>query len=283
MMVKRWIRVAALSALAGLIGCAPYGWPRSGEKIIRNVVFSQPNNHPLRMDLYVPKTATPAPVVVWIFGGSWKFGSKAYHVNLRDLTRSGIAVAAIEYRLSGTAIYPAQLQDCEAAVEWLRAHGAEVGIDPKRIGVSGESSGGHLAALLGTVEGKAKIRAVCALYPPTDLITLGAKYENPKQLSNIDRLLGGRVSRKISLAKEASPLEHVSNDSPPFLLIHGANDTLVPLDQSQQFDEKLKRVGVESRLSVVPEKGHWFLLNPAQLSEVAQFFCRHFGMAPTGS
>lgn len=270
-----------LSALAGLTGCAPYGLPRSGEKVVRNVTFARPNNHPLRMDIYVPKTPTPPPVVVWIFGGSWKFGSKAYHVNLRDLTRSGIAVAAIEYRLSGTAIYPAQLQDCQAAVDWLRAHGAEMGIDPKRIGISGESSGGHLAALLGTVEGKAKIQAVCALYPPTDLVTLGAKYENPKKFSNIDRLLGGRVSGRIPLAKAASPVEHVSSNSPPFLLIHGAKDTLVPLEQSQKVDEKLKRVGVESRLIVVPEKGHWFLLNPAQLDEVARFFQRHFGLSPT--
>src|SRR5262249_13672031 len=142
------LRLLAAVAMALSAGCAAYGPARPGEKIYRDVVFASPGGRDLRMDLYVPASARPAPVVIWIFGGSWKFGSKGFHVNLRRLTDYGIALAAIDYRLSGTAKYPAQLEDCEVAVEWLRANGGRYGIDPREIGASGESAGGHLAALL---------------------------------------------------------------------------------------------------------------------------------------
>ncbi len=263
-----------------MVSCAAYAPPRKGEKIYRNVLFASPQGQALHMDLYVPQSDKPAPVVLWIFGGSWKFGSKGFHVNVRDLTGSGIAVAAIQYRLSGTAPYPAQLEDCRAAAQWLRTNGLQYGIDPQRIGVSGESAGGHLAALLGTIEGAPRIRAVCALYPPTDLVTLGRKYASPEKLSNIDKLLGGPIESKLALAAEGSPVNHVSPASPPFLLIHGAQDTLVPLEQSEKLQRKLTRAGVESRLIVVPGKGHWFVLDEQQVGEVAKFFQSHFTQKP---
>jgi len=269
---------AVLSLLVGLFteGCASYAPARPGEKNFRKVLFASPQGHKLYLDLYVPWTARPAPVVMWIFGGSWKYGSNGYHLNVRDLTASGIAVASIQYRLSGTAKYPAQLQDCRAAEEWLRANGARYGIDPHRIGVSGESAGGHLAALLGTVEGAPSIRAVCALYPPTDLVALGRMYEAPNRPSDIDKLLGGPIEQRLALAKEASPIHHVTSSSPPFLIFHGADDPLVPLAQSRELQRRLTRAGVESRLIVVPGKGHWFLLDRSQIAEVARFFQTHF-------
>ncbi len=259
--------------------CASYGPFRAGERVYRNVRFASPGGLELKMDLYVPHSARPAPVVIWIFGGSWKFGSKGYHVNLRDLTRSGIAVAPIQYRLSGTARYPAQIDDCRSAAEWLRTWGEKYGIDPLRIGAAGESAGGHLAALLGVIEGTPRIRAVCALYPPTDLVVLGRKYSSPTRLSNIDRLLGQRASENPRLAWEASPVSHVTPLAPPFLLFHGANDALVPLDQSVRLQRRLTLAGVEARLVVVPGKGHWFLLNPDQIKVTADFFLRHFAVA----
>jgi acetyl esterase/lipase len=99
--------IAELLVVLGAVllfgGCAAYGPPRAGEKIYRDVVFASPRGQDLRMDLYVPKTVGPAPVAIWIFGGSWRIGSKGYHVNVRDPTRYGIAVAAIQYRLSAPA------------------------------------------------------------------------------------------------------------------------------------------------------------------------------------
>jgi acetyl esterase/lipase len=271
--------VAVVTVFAGvlMVGCAAYGPPRTkGEQIYRRIVFASPNGRDLRLDLYIPpKSIKPAPVVVWIFGGSWKFGNRAYHLNVRNLTRSGIAVAAIDYRLSGEAIYPAQLEDCRVAVDWLRVNGARYGLDPTRIGLAGESSGGHLAALLGTREGRSRIRAVFALYPPTDLVALGRQYAEANP-SDIERLLGGPIEKRLVLAREASPLNHVRKESPPFLLIHGARDTLVPLAHSQWLDRRLQEEGVESRLIIVPERTHWFALDPSQLAEVSDFFLRHF-------
>lgn len=268
----------ALAVTAAFAGCASWAPPHAGEKIFRNVRYASPQNHDLAMDLYVPQTAAPAPVVVWIFGGSWRIGSKGYHVNLRDLTRHGIAVASIQYRLSGAAPYPAQLQDCEAALQWLRDHGTAYGLDPTRMGVAGESAGGHLAALVGMVEGLPRVRAVCALYPPANLVTLGRRYARPGRLSDIDRLLGGPVEQRLALAAAASPVNHVGPSSPPFLLVHGDRDDTVPLEQSEELHRQLRRAHRPSQLIVVRGQGHWFLLTPIQLEEVARFYRRAFGL-----
>ncbi|MBN8417825.1 MAG: alpha/beta hydrolase [Verrucomicrobia bacterium] len=272
---------ARLGWLCGLItilltaGCATYGPERQGEKVYRDVLFASPGGHKLRMDLYVPKTAKPAPVVLWIFGGGWRFGSKGYHVNVRDLTSVGIAVASIQYRLSQAAVYPAQLEDCRAAAQWLRTNGAQYGIDASRMGASGESAGGQLAALLAAAEGKSRIRAVCALYPATDIIDLGRLYAKPGKLSLIDKLLGGPIEEKLDLAADASPIDHVSPSLPPFLIIHGDRDRVVPLQQSERLFFALADVGVESQFMVVSDKGHWFRLNNEQFAEVSLFFQIH--------
>ncbi|MEA3188504.1 MAG: hypothetical protein QOD99_2334 [Chthoniobacter sp.] len=269
----------AVVCLVLSVGCAAYGPPHAGEKIYRNVQFAAPTGSPLFMDLYVPQSARPAPVVVWIFGGSWRIGSKGYHLNDRDLTHYGMAVASIQYRLSGTAKYPAQLEDCAAAVDWLRLNGGRFGLDPQRIGLSGESAGGHLAALLGVMEGAPRIRAVCALYPPTDLVPLGWRYANRQRPSAIEDLLGGPIQQKLALAAAASPINHVNASSPPFLLIHGDLDELVPLEQSQWLQRRLRGAGGEATLLVVHGKGHWFLLQKNQLKAVADFFRRYFTSA----
>ena len=276
---RKFLSSVALSlGLVTIISsCAEYAPPHEhGEKIYRNVLFASPGGHPLRMDLYVPPTVEAAPVVIWIFGGSWRIGSKAYHVNVRDLTRHGMAVAAIQYRLSGTATYPAQIEDCAEALRWLQSHGSHYHIDPSRIGLSGESAGGHLAALLGTMKGTPSVRAVFAMYPPTDLVTLGRKYANPQQPSDIDRLFGGPIEQKLKAAREVSPVNHVTSSSPPFLLMHGSLDELVPLQQSEKLNNRLHDAGVESTLIVVPGKGHWFRLTEDQLKKVADFFRQHF-------
>ena len=268
-------RLCCVFTALWLAGCSTYGPERPGEKIYRDVLFAAPGGHKLRMDLYVPKTAKPAPVVLWMFGGGWMFGSKGYHVNVRDLTSVGIAVASIQYRLSGTAVYPAQLEDCRAAVEWLRANGARYGIDAMRMGASGESAGGHLAALLGAAEGKSRIRGVCALYPATDLIDLGRLYAKRGKLNLIEKLLGGPIEEKLELAAAASPIAHVSPSLPPFLIIHGVRDRVVPLQQSERLFVALADAGVEAQFIVVPDKGHWFRLDNEQFAEVSRFFQVH--------
>ena len=268
-------RRCCLITLLLVAGCSTYGPARPGEKIYRDVLFASPSGHRLYMDLYVPKTAQPAPVVLWIFGGCWRFGSKGYHVNVRDLTSSGIAVASIQYRMSSTAVYPAQLEDCHAATQWLRDHGAQYGIDATRMGASGESSGGQLAAMLGVTEGKSHIRAVCALYPVSDVTDLARQYAKPGRLGLIEKLLGGPIEQKIELADSASPIKHVSPALPPTLIIHGARDKTIPVGQSEQYFLALADAHVEAQLMVAPDKGHWFRLDNVQFAEVSKFFQTH--------
>ncbi len=274
--ISAWAgRLGCVATLLLTAGCSTYGPERPGEKVYRDVVFAAPGGHKLRMDLYVPKTAKPAPVVLWMFGGGWRFGSKGYHVNVRDLTSAGIAVASIQYRLSSTAVYPAQLEDCRAAAQWLRVNGARYGIDATRMGASGESSGGQLAAMLAATEGKSRIRAVCALYAPTDIVEMGHKYAKPGRLSLIDRFLGGPIDQKLALAEEASPLNYINRSLPPFLIIHGEFDGVVPLEQSERFFLALGDVGVETEFMVVYGKHHWFRLDDSLFPTVSRFFQTH--------
>ncbi len=272
----RWFSRAILPVLAGMmVGCVGFGPRRKGEEVHRDLVFASTGVRDLRMDLYVPDTERPPPVVIWMYGGSWKFGWKDVHVVLRDLTRHGIAVASIEYRFSREAPFPAQLEDARAAVRWLQRHGEVYGVDPSRLGVSGESAGAHLAALLGVIDGPPDIRAVCALSPPANLVTL---YEKHAWTGNrtIPNLIRARLPDHNDLAAEASPTFLVRRGASPFLILHGRLDPLVPVQQSEELDGALQRHGVESKLNVLPDKAHWFSLNRNQLVEVAEFFHRHF-------
>lgn len=258
-----------------LAGCAAYGPEHPGEKIYRDVVFAAPGGHKLRMDLYVPRSAQvkPVPVVLWMLGGSWKFGSKGYHVNVRDLTSDGIAVASIQYRFSSTAVYPAQLEDCQAAAQWLRANGARYGIDAKRMGASGESAGGQLAAMLGATEGKRRIQAVCVLYGATDMVDLARRYKKRRGLNSIEKVLGGPIEEKLALAADASPMNYTNPSiTPPTLIIHGERDRVIPMEMSAAYFEALCEAGVETQFIVVEGKKHWFRLDDAQYGEVSRFF-----------
>lgn len=199
---------------------------------------------------------------------------------MRGLTRYGFAVASVQYRLIGEAVYPAPLDDCRDAIAWVRTHGATYGLDPRRIGLSGESGGGHLAALAGTFEGRPPIGAVMAMYPPTDLIALGERYERSPGQSLVEQLLGGPLATHRPLARAARPLTHVRSKSPPFLILHGEKDRLVPPEQSIALHQRLQQAGVESALHILPFKAHAFSLTDSQLREIARFFHQH--LAPHG-
>jgi acetyl esterase/lipase len=273
--IQKTVRYCALLFALVLSGCAASGPPRRGETIHRNVVFAQRGGRDLRLDLYVPATPRPAPVIVWYHGGSWKYGSKAFHLHLRDLTRAGFAIAAPDYRFLQQARWPAQLDDARDAVRWLRANGARYGIDPQRMGLSGESAGGQLAALVGTMECQPRIKAVCALYPPTDLVALGRRYARFKRASVLTQMFDLEIEDCLDVARNASPLTHVCAQSPPFLLWHGKMDFLVPPEQSVALDHALRAAGVESRLNLLPRKTHAFSLTRLQRDEAAAFFHRH--------
>jgi acetyl esterase/lipase len=244
-----------------------------GTDVRRNLEYASVDGISLKLDLYLPASAhRPMPVVLWVHGGAWTTGGKGRPLVL-PLLKDGIAIASITYRFSQQAIFPAQLQDCKAAVRWLRAHAGEFGLDPNRIGAAGTSAGGHLVALLGTtaqhpeLEGSegnlnesSQVQAVVDLCGPTDFlhwILNGQDLSvNEKPTDAVARLIGGLVNSHKDQARAASPLYYVSASACPFFIVHGDQDQLVPLDQSIELNDALQKAGVASTLIVVKGGKH---------------------------
>ncbi len=260
----------------------------------KNITYAGTPSGPQLLDLYLPANAkAPVPLIIWIHGGGWKNGSKENCLPVRlGFTERGYAVASINYRLTGEAAFPAQIEDCKAAVRWLRAHAKEYGLDAGRFGAWGSSAGGHLVALLGTsgdvagfdtganLEVSSRVQAVCDYYGPSDFNTMGdvqgferhARADSPESA-----LLGGTASEKPETAKAASPVSHVTPDDPPFLIVHGDSDRTVPLDQSRRMDAALRKAGVKTELIVFPGAGHGgpAFSSPETANKVAAFFDSH--------
>jgi acetyl esterase/lipase len=224
---------------------------------------------PEKLDVYTPAGGGPFPVVIWIHGGAWKMGGKAKWPHMNFLVGEGYAVANVEYRFSQVAPFPAQLEDCTAALDFLSVHAGEYHLDAKRIAVTGESAGGHLATLLGLKRSAAKddvskqaagddaegrICAVIDLFGPTDLVALSNVSAEARQ--NVEQLLGGSAESRHDLAVAASPLWKISKGDPPFLIFHGTADPQVPFKQSRELAEGLAAAGVAVEFVPVDEAGH---------------------------
>ena len=263
---------------------------REGPKVLRDLTFARAGDKPLLLDLYLPeKSEGSLPLVVWIHGGGWSGGDKQ-PCPAAWMAGRAYAVASVNYRLSGEATWPAQIEDCKAAIRWLRANAKKYNYDSDRIGAWGSSAGGHLAALLGTsgdvreLEGalgnpeqSSHVQAVCDFFGPADLLQLVAQEGpvHPGARNPVERLIGGPLEENKDKLKQASPISYVTADDAPCLIVHGDKDELVPLRQSELLHEALKKAGVETHLHVVKGAGHGFPPNPEVLSMVAEFFDRH--------
>ncbi|MEU6845593.1 alpha/beta hydrolase [Streptomyces sp. NPDC046716] len=237
-----------------------------------------PGFRPLLLDLRVPPGEGPFPLVVWIHGGAFLFGDRRFLPDtvpagsvFDALIKADIAVATIDYRFSGEAPFPAQLDDVKAALSHLRAHAEEFDLDADRIGLWGESAGGHLAALAGLTDGG--ISAVVAWYPLTDLRILDP--HNPE--TPMAKLIGGPPAELPELATQASPVTYVSPSGPPFLLIHGTADEQLPHSQSEALHQLLVAAGVSSTFLPVEGAGHTFTGHDdiAGLIEISVAFLAH--------
>jgi acetyl esterase/lipase len=246
-----------------------------------------PGARPLELDLVLPPSgADRVPAVLFFHGGGWRRGSRhslgpafagADPSPFEQVAQAGVAVASIDYRLSGEAVWPAQLHDAKAAVRWLRARAPELGIDPERIAAWGESAGGHLAELLGLTTDEARLEgetgltgpssrvaAVVAWYAPSDVravaTDLGADPGDPG--TREAQLLGAPVPDVPEAAAQASPVTHVSPIAPPFLLLHGGADRLVPCVQSERLHAALQAVGCPVELELLEGADHMWLSAP---------------------
>jgi acetyl esterase/lipase len=258
----------------------------------RDVQFGEADGRTLLMDIALPRDGAKSgrPALVYFHGGAWRSGSKANGVPaICFYARHGFVAASAGYRLSGTAQFPAQIEDCKCAVRFLRANAAEFGIDPARIGAMGSSAGGHLAALLALTAGRDvyaarggwenfpdHVAAVCDLYGVSDFLRMPPK-QFPDELSSTARLFGGTLEELRDKYAEASPVNHAHADAPPFLLVHGDADDLVPPEQSAILFEALKIAGADATLHLVKGAGHGSLnvVNAEVRALILAFFERH--------
>ncbi|MDR3707289.1 MAG: alpha/beta hydrolase [Capsulimonadaceae bacterium] len=241
-----------------------------------DILYGYGDGVPLYMNVIRPRfrPKTPMPAVVWIHGGGWHTGNRySGQVECDYLAKRGFFTASIDYRPSQEAVWPAQLHDCKSAVRALRARAATWGIDANHIGVWGESAGGHLAALMGTTGGVAslegdggngdrssRVQAVCDWYGPTDLSRLdemGSDLQASDPYSAPALLFGsGGFEHHRQAVQDANPCHWVTRDDAPFLIVHGTNDCVVPLGQSELLERALTRVGLPVQLVVLPNAGH---------------------------
>ena len=260
----------------------------AGARALRDLEYVAGGHERQKLDLYLPAEGANRPVIVWVHGGAWQGGSKERCPALPFL-RQGYAVASVNYRLSQHALFPAQLEDCKAALRWLRAHAKQYQLDPDRFGVWGASAGGHLVALLGTTGGvkefdrgdnlefSSRVQAVCDFFGPTDLTQMSkfpSQMDHDAPTSPESRLLGGPVQDNKDKAARANPITYVSKDAPPFLIMHGDNDQLVPLNQSELLHAALTKVGAEVTFQVIKGAGHGFG-GPEINRMVSEFFAKH--------
>ena len=238
----------------------------SQEPTFANVPYVKDGGERQQLDIYLPKNyqeEEKLPVLVWIHGGGWTTGDKKDMPGKFFINR-GYACISVNYRLSQQAVFPAQIEDCKGAIRWLRANAQTYHLDPDRIGVWGASAGGHLSALLGVTNNKKEfdvgenlehsstVQAVCDIFGPTDFTAIFAA----DAFSVITSLLGGPVSEKRELAVKASPITHITKEAPPYLILHGSEDRLVPVTQSTRFYDMLKKADVDAEIVVVKGAGH---------------------------
>jgi acetyl esterase/lipase len=232
------------------------------------------------LDIYLPvHAANHLPLIIWIHGGAWmgndKYADMGYMKNtVRGFIDSGYALASIDYRYSTDAPFPAQIRDCNQAVEWLFQHASDYGLDKERFAVIGFSAGGHLASLLALSannhvqdfypDGKQPaflIKAAIDFYGPSDFLVMAGSRggdELPKDAPNpLALLLGAPPFDRPDLAKAASPATYVDQGDPPFIIVQGEKDQSVPFTQSVLLASYLRLAGVPNELIIVPGAPHY--------------------------
>jgi acetyl esterase/lipase len=287
---------------------------------LQDVVYEQiPDFHPLKADLYIPTRGRGAdPIVIWVHGGGWGFGGPregdggpygTWPQVLAKLASRGHVVVAINYRFTGEARFPAQIQDLKAAVRWIRSNAATYGADPSRVILWGQSAGGYQVALAGVACNQAALDAPAPIAGPpipgfvpvnvdpklSSCVQGVVDWFGPIEFSRLDaesvagspmkhdsptgpesKLLGCALPAcPPGLLTQANPLSYVRADTPPFLIMQGTADRSVPIQQSETLYQSLRAQGVAARLIEVNGADHIFA--GASPKVIGQLIDRVFG------
>lgn len=267
-MRRNWLLCMGLATLLAAASTAA-AQPKTEVEVKPNLTYGKAGDTPLQLNLAMPKTGDgPFPALVCIHGGAWMSGKRQdLDKTIEILAGRGYVTVTISYRLVPAARFPAQIEDCKAAVRWLRANAKQYKIDPDRIGAVGYSAGAHLACLLGTsdkndgLEGNngngdqsSRVQAVVSFFGPTDLTRNDWTKEVEEKI--LIPFLGGSIKDKPEMYKKVSPITYVTKDDPPTLFFHGTEDKLVRLEQSKLLADKLQGVGVNAKVIVMEGEGH---------------------------
>lgn len=258
--------------------------------IRKNLEYGRAGGESLRLDACLPEGKGPFPAVILVHGGGWSSGDKSAGVDplFAPFSRAGLAWFSINYRLAPRHRYPAQVEDIETAIRWIKQHAAEFQVDPERLALLGESAGGHLIAMV-VMRAKDETRVAVAVpfYAPVDL---ESDTERRGGLSLSLRALFGRtyeVDEQVSkLLRETSPINDVHAGLPPFLLVHGTADMSVPYSQSVRLQAKLKAAGVVCDLITIDDGVHgmarWEASDPTYKEKVVNWIAEKLAK-PTGN
>lgn len=272
--------IAVVILTASLVVALPAFAQEPKHAVEDGVVYGKAGDMELKLDLARPDGNGPFPAIVFVPGGGWYLGNRqGYRDEIEEAARRNYVAVTISYRLmqfdetkkettTASPIFPAQIHDAKAAVRWLRASAGKYHIDPNRIGVTGQSAGGHLSLLVGLSDHQSKlegesgnldqssrVQAVVNVFGPTDM---AACYQTSSVAWIFRLFMGGTPDEVADTYKFASPITYVSQDDPPVLTLHGDKDLLVPVAQATTLDEKMKAVGASHTLKVFKGQRHGF-------------------------
>lgn len=258
-------------SLATLLALLPFAGAAEGARSYRDLAYATADGKPLGLDLHLPAGSGAAPLVVYVHGGAWSAGDKTQYPAF--LVDNGFAVASLDFRSTSDAPFPANVHDIKAGVRFLRANAAKYGYRADRIALAGASSGGHLAALVGTTNGDAglegrqgtdlgqssDVQAIVSWFGASNLTTI-LKQSTPGGLEvrvpALQRLLGAQPDAVPGLARQASPVFHLDSRDPPLLLLHGDQDAQMPVNQSLELEGAYRKAGLPVELFILHGVGH---------------------------
>jgi len=248
----------------------------SGTVFMQNIPYAGDSLKKHLLDIYMPANAKAnTPLVIWVHGGAWmlndKYADMGYMTNtIKSILEKGYALASIDYRHSTTAVFPAQIQDCNQALEFLHNNAAKYKLDKSKFVLFGFSAGGHLASLLALSNNNNvtefypqkkkttfKIKAVIDFYGPSDFLSMTATGDPNVTGDPISTLLGASPLKRPDLSKIASPANYVDKDDPPFIIVHGEKDESVPYQQSVLLQSYLNLAHVKNELIIVKDAPHY--------------------------
>lgn len=248
------------------------GFVQGAEEVLKDIAYDD-DHAAQKLDVYLAKSGKPAPAMVFIHGGGWRGGSKKHVPGflLKAHAEGWLAVVSVEYRFTDVAVHPAQVDDCARAIQFVRQHAKKWNIDPKRIGVTGGSAGGHLSAYMALQDDEAKPASEVPVERQSSRVLFAIPFAGPTDWGLLSRIEHGHPAFRQLIGykpgtpasemaadriKDVSPVSFVSADDPPMLIVHGDADRVVPVEHAQVLEAALKKAGVPVELQVVKGGNH---------------------------